>query len=160
MNGVSVDFYFILMTHIFPLCAFAVIGWGTYLLLRRQEDGSRLLVRGKSTMLCLLVPGAISLVLFYSLAFHMHQSLGKFPEVIGDRVFSPSLKLHGDWALGYFGCLFFFSLFACPFLVFLSATIKGIQPFAGYVAAVGISFWISFGLTFLAPADFLYWWWD
>ena len=160
MNGISMDFYSILMTLILPLCAFAGIGWGGYLLLHRQEDGSRLLTRGKSTMLCLLVPGAINLVLFYSLAVHMHESLGKFPEVIGDRGFPPNLKLHGDWALGYFGYLFFFSLFIWPLLVLLSAKIKGIQSFAGQVSAVGISFWVSFVLTFLAPKDFIYWWWD
>ncbi len=152
--------YPILTYNVLPLCALTGMGFGGFWLLRKQEDGSRMLTQGKSRMACLLIPGLLNLVLFYSLAIHMHQSLGKFPEVIGDRGFPSNLKLHEDWALGYFGYLFFFSLFAWPPLLILCARIKALKRFFGHVAAVGISFWVSFALTFLAPSGFIYWWWD
>ena len=152
--------YPILTYGILPLCALAGMGYGGFWLLRKQVDGSRMLNQKKSTMVCLLIPGLLNLALFYSLAIHMHKSLGKFPEVIGDRGFPSDLKLHADWAGGYSGYLFFFTLFVWPLLLVLCAKVKTMACFFGQVAAVGISFWVSFALTFLAPSDFIYWWWD
>lgn len=160
MSGLSTYLFQILTLVILPLCAFVGIGWGGYLLLRTQEDGSRILTRDTSAMLCLLIPGLLNLALFYSLAIHMHKSLGKFPEVIGYRGFSSALKSHADWAIGYFGYLFIFTFLIWPVLFVLFTKVKALSRFTGQVAAVGISFWLSFALTFLAPPEFLYWWWD
>ena len=148
------------LTHGLFLCSLAGMGYGGFWLLRRQEDGSRMLTQGKLRMAWLVIPGLLNLMLFYSLAFHMHQSLGKFPEVIGDRGFTPNLKLHADCARGYFGYLFFFTIFAWPLLLILGARIKALKSFFGHVAAVGLSFWVSFALTFLSPSGFINWWWD
>ena len=63
------------LTHGLFLCSLAGMGYGEFWLLRRQEDGSRMLTQGKFRMACLVIPGLLNLMLFYSLAFHMHQSL-------------------------------------------------------------------------------------
>src|SRR6185295_6957138 len=57
--------------------------------------------------------GVLMLALFYSLALHMHQSLGGWPTSIGERGFSPALVAHSWIAMNVF-ILLFFSLFGLP----------------------------------------------
>ncbi|PYX49616.1 MAG: hypothetical protein DMG76_36915, partial [Acidobacteria bacterium] len=40
------------------------------------------------------LPGVVMLALFYSLAIHMHQSLGGWPTSIGERGFPLALVIH------------------------------------------------------------------
>ena len=54
------------------------------------------------------LPGLVMLALFYSLALHMHQSLGGWPTSIGERGFPPALVVHSAITVNVF-CLFRFS---------------------------------------------------
>jgi multisubunit Na+/H+ antiporter MnhB subunit len=63
-------------------------------------------------------PALVMLGLFYSLAAHMHQSLGAWPSSIGERGFPESLITHAYIATNYFAILLFVSIFAWP-VVFL-----------------------------------------
>jgi hypothetical protein len=114
----------------------------------------------KSSATCAVVPGLIFLLLFYSLALHMHNSLGAWPERIGNHGFSPALNMHAEIALNYFSWFFLFAIFAWPILVGLFAVFTGARRYLPQIIGPGVSFWLFAPLIFLAPSGFLYWWWD
>ena len=116
--------------------------------------------RWKFSAACFVLPGLLFLLLFFSLAIHMHKSLGQWPERIGSEGFPPSLITHGDIAVLYFSGLLLFVLFAWPILVGVFAGIPRAKPYLPLILGPGVSFWIFVPWMFLAPADFLNWWWD
>jgi hypothetical protein len=105
-------------------------------------------------------PSLIMLGLFYSLAAHMYQTLGKWPETIGNRGFPKDLLWHASVAGNIFGGLFFFTLFILPVVFLASVGVKRWRGVIPYLSAHAISFGICFALMFLAPSRFLNWWWD
>lgn len=114
----------------------------------------------KSSATCAVLPGLLFLLLFFSLAFHMHNSLGKWPERIGNQGFSRALNTHAEVAFCYFTWFFLFAIIAWPILVGLFAVIKNARRYLSQIIALGVSFWIFVPCIFMAPSDFLYWWWD
>ena len=135
------------------------IGWLVNLCLNKPIRGT-VLTSWKSTLICTVVPGLLFLVIFYSLAVHMHNSLGRWPESIGTHGFSLALNTHSEIALNYFGWFLLFAIFAWPVLVASFALIANLKRYLPQVMALGLSFWIFVPWMFLAPSDFLYWWWD
>jgi hypothetical protein len=68
------------------------------------------------------VPGLLLLGLFYSLAFHMQQSLGSWPTAIGTNGFPLLLVAHADITMALFGVLLLSSVFLAPLVHLLSAS--------------------------------------
>lgn len=169
-------FDFLSILHLLALVLIPIVGLlcitcGIPWLLRKREDGDRMLMRNKSTKFFLLAPGLLNLALFYSLAIHMYQSLGGWPETIGNEGFPAALDLHDAISSTYFGCLFLF-IWALPLLSILFAKIESLKCWLAPLVAAGVSAVLSIvltaGLPFLvmplhlhiAPAEFIYWWWD
>ena len=117
---------------------------------------------GASSRSALLIALAVpigALVLFFTLALHMHRSLGGWPETIGNRGFPEGLLQHESAAFTAFSILVVGLLLSPLALLLCAAAPKlrgGLSPIATYAAA-SIA---ALLLTNLAPDPFLYWWWD
>ena len=120
---------------------------------RHHEESSR-----RALLAALAVPVGAS-ALFFTLALHMHRSLGGWPETIGNRGFPEGLLQHESAAFTAFGILLI-GLLLSPLALLLCAAAPrlrgGLSPIATYAAA-SIA---ALLLTNLAPDPFLYWWWD
>lgn len=120
---------------------------------RHHEESSR-----RALLAALAVPVGAS-ALFFTLALHMHRSLGGWPETIGNRGFPEGLLQHESAAFTAFGILLV-GLLLSPLALLLCAAAPrlrgGLSPIATYAAA-SIA---ALLLTNLAPDPFLYWWWD
>src|SRR6185436_9220623 len=104
------------------------------------------------------LPGVVMLALFYSLALHMHQSLGGWPTSIGERGFSPALVAHSWIAVNVF-ILLFFSLFGLPIPILICSFVESWRRFNVYFAVYAGVILLCFAVTQLAaPPQFLYWW--
>ena len=114
----------------------------------------------RAIALVALLPGLAMLGLFYSLAVHMHQSLGGWPTSLGERGFPSSLVAHADMAMGYFSILLLVSIFAWPVALLLCAVVQRWRGGIFYLGVYALSRLLCFGAMLLAPAQFLNWWWD
>src|SRR4030095_3248298 len=92
------------------------------------------------------LPGVVMLALFYSLALHMHQSLGGWPTSIGERGFPPALILHSAVTVNAFIVLFL-SLFALPIPILICLFVERWRRFAVYLAVYAGVFLLCFALT-------------
>lgn len=124
--------------------------------------GYRLRTAAPSRVMTLVsvLPALLVLALFYSLAIHMHRSLGGWPDSIGMRGFPSGLVTHADVAVGSFGILLLACLTAWPVALLLSASIRPLRGAVFYLGAFAVSCLACFAAMALAPAPFLYWWWD
>jgi hypothetical protein len=107
-----------------------------------------------------ILPGLATLGLFYSLAIHMHQSLGGWPTSIGERGFPSPLVTHAGIATGWFAVLFLASVVAWPIALVLCALVRRWRGGVFYLGAYALSCLICCVGMLIAPAPFLYWWWD
>jgi hypothetical protein len=114
---------------------------------------------GRGVVLAIL-PASIMLVLFYSLAIHMRQSLGDWPSRIGEEGFSRALVVHGTVTISFFMVLALANVFLFPALFVICLLKKFTHTFLFYLGAYGVSCMLCFGAMLLAPAAFLNWWWD
>ncbi|HPY31888.1 MAG TPA: hypothetical protein PLT00_15455 [Verrucomicrobiota bacterium] len=105
-------------------------------------------------------PSLLMLAFFYSLAIHMHQSLGAWPTSIGERGFPAPLITHASIATGYFGILLLVSIFAWPVAFLLCLLIRRWRVCLYYLGVYALACLLCFGAMLLAPSQFLYWWWD
>jgi hypothetical protein len=106
------------------------------------------------------LPGITMLVLFYSLAIHMHKSLGGWPTSIGERGFSHALLIHSNLTDHLFSVLIL-SLFLLPIPILGCLPVERWRRYAVYFAAYGGAILFCFILTQVAaPEQFLYWWRD
>ncbi|MDB2576579.1 hypothetical protein N9Z54_05180 [Planctomycetota bacterium] len=120
---------------------------------RHHEESSR-----RALLAALAVPVGAS-ALFFTLALHMHRSLGGWPETIGNRGFPEGLLQHESAAFIAFGILLVGLLLSPLALLLCAAAPKlrgGLSPVATYAAA-SIA---ALLLMNVAPDPFLYWWWD
>ncbi len=106
------------------------------------------------------VPSVVMLLLFYSVAIHIHQALGAWPESIGTNGFPKGLLWHSDVGSDVFGALLFFTLFILPVIFLVAVFSKRFRGVIPYLSAHAIAFGICLGLTCFAPSGFLRWWWD
>ena len=120
----------------------------------RRSQPSRAL-----TLLAVL-PSIFMLLLFYSLAINMYRSFGGWPQTIGDRGFSPFLKMHSDVTTAYFTIIILLTWFVLPILIFVCACVPAARRTLFYLGVYAISFAIMIGAMLLAPDQFLNWWWD
>jgi hypothetical protein len=105
-------------------------------------------------------PGLLALGLFYSLAFHMHRALGRWPDGIGEAGFPSSLTTHAYIATTYFWIAILISVFTVPLAIVACLVIPQWRRFVPYFALYAFVFVASILLMQLAPAQFLYWWND
>ena len=109
----------------------------------------------KETMM--LTPWAIFIALYFSLALHMFGEFDGYP-AIGTDGFSQLLKLHSAVTGGMFSMLAVASLIILPI-----GWLVGLLKSRRWLSATN---WFFVGLVLtiilmrLAPADFIYWWWD
>jgi hypothetical protein len=100
------------------------------------------------------------LVLFYSLAVHMHWSLGEWPASIGERGFPAALILHGKVTMYFFIGLIWFGMFILPVVILACLCVSELRPLTRYLVLAALCFGVCWSLMLLAPAPFLTWWWD
>ena len=115
--------------------------------------------RGLRLATALFLPVATGL-LYFSLVGHMYLSLGAWPKTIGNEGFPTALLIHQDIAGLFFGALLLGLFFVWTPVVLLSCfsqRLRSSLKYQGIFAAVSLA---TFGLTFLAPHEFLNWWWD
>ena len=106
------------------------------------------------------LPALMMLGLFYSLAIHMHQSLGAWPSSIGERGFPAPLVTHAHIAAFYFSIVLLVSIFAWPAIFLLCLVVRRWRGCVYYLGVYAFSSLVCFGAMLLAPSQFLYWWWD
>ncbi len=116
-------------------------------------------LRRLPVMVTLLHP-LLSIVLFFSLAIHMHRSLGRWPSSLGDRGFPPALVAHADSALSTFGALLLACIFVWPLALVLCTVVPKWRPGLRYLGLYAIASSLTYGAMMLAPDPFLSWWWD
>ena len=107
-------------TMLWPAFAAAVVAACAMSGARRAPVGSRVAAAAAAFHPPLVV------VLFYSLAIHMHRRLGAWPETLGDRGFPEGLSLHADLALGAFGALLLGCLLVLPVALLFCVFVPGL----------------------------------
>jgi hypothetical protein len=129
---------------------------GSVVSLRRYpaKDLSRCVVIGA------IILSLIQLGLFYSLAIHMRQSLGRWPASIGTPNFSPGLILHDTLEAHYFGGMLLVTFLVCPVLYLVCLAVRSWRRYLPYLGVHVFSFALCVGLMLLAPSRFLDWWLD
>jgi len=105
-------------------------------------------------------PCLLWILMYYSLAMHMYQSLGAWPEVIGTQGFPAALLRHSDLTMMGFTVLFFFSLFVWPVAFAVTAWVERWRRYAARLAIYAISYSAVWLLMFVTPSEFRNWWWD
>jgi hypothetical protein len=106
------------------------------------------------------LPSLIMLGLFYSLAFHMHRSLGGWPSGIGESGFPPSLTAHATVTVNFFVAVLLSSFLLVPVAIIVCFFIRRWRRFIPYLALYAALFFVCWGLMQFAPEPFLYWWRD
>ena len=127
-----------------------VVAWRTRSTSRRSRGGTLLAAS----------PALVMVVLFYSLALHMHHTLGGWPSAIGEAGFPPWLITHSHIAAWLLEILVLLAMFAWPLVLLLCLMVRRWRGFVYYLAVYAVSCLVCFGLLSLAPAPFLNWWWD
>lgn len=110
-------------------------------------------------MMLALLPSLAALGLFYTLAVHMHSSLGGWPG-IGTEGFPVGLSTHAHTASWLFGSLFLGCIFLWPIAAIVTLLVKRFRQVTPYLGIFAVSCSVCFAAMMLAPSGFLYWWWD
>src|SRR5260370_18525160 len=105
-------------------------------------------------------PSLLLLTSFYSLAVHMHRSLGSWPAFIGTNGFPRLLVAHAGITSDLFGVLLLSSVFLAPAVIAVCLATPRWRRNAGYFLLFVIMFFVCWGLMQLAPGQFLDWWRD
>jgi hypothetical protein len=141
-----------------PLLLFITIGalaLGACLILGTRSGKPH----NRTALAVVLLHPVTTIGLFYSLAIHLHARLGGWPRAIGDQDFPQALAVHADVALSTFGALLL-ALILCPIIMLLGACLHQVRPGLRYLGLYALTGGVALGATMLAPAPFLYWWWD
>ena len=132
--------------------------FGASMILAASGQGAR-----KSSLRLKLLaasPAVAALALFYSLAIHMHASLGGWPDSIGSAGFPSRLAAHAEIAAVAFGGLLLVSLLLWPIAAIMSASVDRLKHALPHLGLFAVSCSVCFAAMLLAPSGFLYWWWD
>ena len=113
----------------------------------------------KTGIVISILPYLLALMLFYSLAIHMHQSLGGWPG-IGTDGFPQALLIHDKIQGFYISYLLLFTIFVVPAIILVCLLVPRWRQLVVYCLVHLVSLPIFFVLMQLAPEGYLYWWWD
>lgn len=105
-------------------------------------------------------PYAIAIILFYSLAIHMHNELGGWPESIGTRGFSENLLLHVNIQGWYLSYLALITVFVVPFIILICGLVKKWRFLVPYLLIQIVGLIVFLLQMNLAPSEYVYWFWD
>ena len=105
-------------------------------------------------------PGLLALVLFYTLAIHMHWSLGDWPSGIGENGFPPALLIHANVATTFFWVAIMVSLFILPVALGLCLLVSNWRHLIAYLLLYALAGVVCVACMQLAPKPFLNWWMD
>ena len=114
----------------------------------------------RTSLLSALLPSALLLAAYYSLAVHMYLSLGAWPKSIGTHRFSQSLTLHADVLEGTLLIVIFANWVGYPILAIWSLIQRRLHGLHAALGIYGISMTVAAGLMLLAPSEFQYWFAD
>ncbi|HZR20478.1 MAG TPA: hypothetical protein VFE51_24565 [Verrucomicrobiae bacterium] len=106
------------------------------------------------------LPSVMSLGLFYSLALHMHQSLGTWPASIGERGFPRLLVIHANLCVYFFMALVLSGVFIVPAIIAVCLATPGWRHSVPYFVLYVMLFFACWGVMQFAPEPFLNWWRD
>ena len=106
------------------------------------------------------VPSLGMLILFYSLAVHMYQTLGSWPTSIGERGFPTHLVTHALIAVEYSIAIALGTVFGGPLVLMACLARPSWRPLVRYLYLHVLLLGGCWLLMQLAPAEFLYWWRD
>ena len=97
--------------------------------------------------------------LFYGLAAHLRLSLGRWPERLNENPHGWLFNLHFNaTGLGFIGILL--GLLVVPAATLILLAWPSRRRWALYPLIFGAATLLAWVLLHLAPASFLYWWWD
>ena len=106
-----------------------------------------------------ILPYLWALLLFYSFAIHMHQSLEGWPKRIGTEAFPQALFIHDQIQSSYISCLLFFTIFVVPVITLVRLFVSRWRHLVVYFLIHLVSLPVYYVLQF-APDGYLYWCWD
>ena len=116
--------------------------------------------RSRVALAIAVLPSLLMVSLFYSLAVHMYQSLGAWPESIGELGFPVPLVAHVHIAVNYCVIFFLVCIFAWPVGFVLCLLIRRWRVWLYYLGVYALACFVCLGAMMLAPSQFLDWWWD
>jgi len=116
-------------------------------------------LNGKAVAAAVLHP-LTSLCLFYSLAIHMHSSLGGWPGNIGRSGLPGDVLRHEGFTSFAFGSLLIGCMFAWPIAFILCSVTEKMRPGLRYLGIYALASGVAFLAMEFAPAPYLEWWWD
>lgn len=111
-------------------------------------------------LMAAILPAGLMLLLFYSLAFHLHHYLGAWPTSIGDSGFPPTLRTHEAIAEYYFLAFLLVTVLVWPLTYILSVAIRRWRGLRYYLGIYALASLVCCGATWFAPSQFWNWWWD
>ena len=114
----------------------------------------------KTGIVISILPYLLALMLFYSLAIHMNQSLGGWPERIGTDGFPQALLIHDKIQGFYISYLLLFTIFVVPAIILACLFVSRWRHLVLYFVLHLVSLPVCYVLMQLAPEGYLYWWWD
>ena len=133
------------------LVTVAALGWAI-----SKGQGSSL---SRGWLVFAALPGLIALLGFYSLAFHMHSSLGAWPDFYGTEGLPQALVTHHNLSSWAFTVALLIAL-GMPLVLALCALVPRLRSHMIYPSFCGAACWLCLFLTALSPAGFQNWWWD
>jgi hypothetical protein len=133
---------------------------GTYSSLNSDDELPSRMSVSRTGLAVSAAPSILMLALFYSLAFHMYQSLGTWPNSIGESGFSSALVRHANLTMYVYIGLFLFTIFGLPVAILVSLVRPRWRHLTRYLTAYALGFALCWAIMQLAPDPFLCWWRD
>jgi hypothetical protein len=107
------------------------------------------------------LPPLLMVGLFYSLAIHMHHTLGRWPSPFEwGPPYPPSLSAHIYIAFFYLVVIFWLSISVWPITFLLCIFVRRWRVAVTYLGLYAFSLLVCVGSMLLAPSEYLRWWYD
>ena len=88
------------------------------------------------------LPYTIAIMLFYSVAIHIYNALGGWPESIGTRGFPETLLFHINIQNVYLSYLLRFTVFLIPIIIIIFSFVKNMA--LSYKVLIDTDYWINY----------------
>ena len=114
----------------------------------------------KSAYSLACLPYTLAVILFYTVAIHMYNALGGWPESNGTRGFPETLLFHINIQSVYLSYLLGFTVFLIPIIILICFFVERWRFLIKYLSIQIIGLIVFFIQIFLAPHEHGYWFWD